>query len=60
MSTMTVTFEDLQALAVDTSTLPPMSGRTGKVRQSDAKRGKAAKQETRARRQARILKAVQG
>lgn len=52
----TITFADLQALAIDTDTLPPMTGRTGKARKSDAKRGKGAKRETLARRQARDLK----
>lgn len=52
----TITFEDLSALAVDTATLPPMSGRTGKARKSDAKRGRDAKRETLARRQVRDLK----
>jgi hypothetical protein len=52
----TITFADLQALAIDTDSLPPMSGRTGKARKSDAKRGKAARRETLARRQARELK----
>lgn len=52
----TITFADLQALAIDTDTLPPMSGRTGKARKSDAKRGRNAKRETQARRQARTLK----
>lgn len=52
----TITFEDLQALAIDTDTLPPMTGRTGKARKTDSKRGNGAKRETMARRQARDLK----
>lgn len=52
----TITFEDLQALAIDTRTLPPMTGRTGKARKSDAKRGRNAKQETLARRAIREVK----
>lgn len=52
----TITFADLQALAIDTDTLPPMTGRTGKAHKTDAKRGKGAKRETLARRQARTLK----
>lgn len=53
----TITFADLQAFAIDTDTLPPMSGRMGKARKSDAKRGKNAKRETLARRQVRDMKA---
>lgn len=52
----TITFADLAALAIDTDALPPMTGRTGKARKSDAKRGDTAKRETLARRQARDLK----
>lgn len=52
----TITFADLAALAIDTDTLPPMAGRTGKARKSDAKRGRDAKRETLARRQVRDLK----
>lgn len=54
---MSVTFADLQLLAIDSSTLPPMSGRNGKARRTDSKRGNAAKRETVARRQARMFKA---
>lgn len=52
----TITFADLQALAIDTDALPPMTGRTGKARKSDSKRGQGARRETLARRQARTLK----
>jgi len=52
----TITFADLQAHAIDMDTLPPMTGRMGKARVSDAKRGKAAKRETLARRKVREFK----
>lgn len=52
----TMTFEDLQAFAIDTDTLPAMTGRTGKARKSDAKRGSNAKRETLARKAIREVK----
>jgi len=52
----TITFADLAALAIDTDALPPMTGRTGKARKSDAKRGKDARRETLARKQVRGIK----
>lgn len=54
---MTVTFEELAALAIDTDALPPMrDGKRNAGRQSDRKRGASAKRETLARRQATALK----
>ena len=52
-----VTFADLQALAIDTDTLPPMrDGNRNAGRKSDRKRSADAKRIDRARRQARDLK----
>lgn len=55
---MTVTFEELAALSINTDALPPMRAdhrHVGRPK-SDAKRGNAAKRETLARRQAHALK----
>jgi hypothetical protein len=55
---MTVTFEELAALAIDTDALPPMRDgrRNDGRRKQDRKRGGNAKRETLARRQATALK----
>lgn len=60
MTTSTITFEDLQALAIDTAALPPMrDGKRKDIRgKSDPKRGRNAKRDALARRQARAAKVV--